>query len=158
MIYNIDVIDLNLTWEIISWLQQITTLKIVLKGILSVEDVLLAMSHNVNGIWISNHGGRQLDTVPAPIQVLYDISRAIKQQQPTTTAGTLRNQNTTSLSLGISISSSSSSSCNSNTHTHTSISTSMPEIYIDGGIMRGTDVFKVNYTYIYMYIYIYIYI
>ena len=131
-------IDLNLTWEIIPWLQQITTLKIVLKGILTVEDALLAMSYNVHGIWISNHGGRQLDTVPAPIQVLYDISRAIKlqQQQPTTTvvAGTLRNQSTTSLSLGSSISS----------------STSTPEIYIDGGIMRGTDVFKVNYTHIYI--------
>lgn len=39
-------------------------LKIVVKGIMTVEDALIALEHGVDGIWVSNHGARQLDTAP----------------------------------------------------------------------------------------------
>lgn len=46
-----------------------TKLKIVLKGILSHEDAKMAKKY-CDAIWVSNHGGRQLDGVPSPIEVL----------------------------------------------------------------------------------------
>ncbi|XP_048207838.1 2-Hydroxyacid oxidase 2-like isoform X2 [Perognathus longimembris pacificus] len=52
-------------WDHIPWLQSLTQLPIILKGILTREDAELAVKHNVQGILVSNHGGRQLDEVPA---------------------------------------------------------------------------------------------
>ncbi|XP_070566442.1 2-Hydroxyacid oxidase 2-like isoform X2 [Ptychodera flava] len=65
------------TWKDIAWLKTVTKLPIVLKGILTVEDALLAAEHGVQGILVSNHGGRQLDCVPATIDVLSDIVDAV---------------------------------------------------------------------------------
>ncbi|XP_070566019.1 uncharacterized protein [Ptychodera flava] len=65
------------TWQYIQWLRDVSKLPIVLKGILTVEDAILAAEHNVQGILVSNHGGRQLDCVPAAIDVLADIVDAV---------------------------------------------------------------------------------
>ena len=56
-----------LTWETIDWFCSITELPILLKGILTAEDALEAVKHNIKGIIVSNHGGRQLDGVPATV-------------------------------------------------------------------------------------------
>jgi isopentenyl diphosphate isomerase/L-lactate dehydrogenase-like FMN-dependent dehydrogenase len=89
--------DPTVTWETLAWLRSLTSLPLVLKGILTVEDALLAVKHGVEGIVISNHGGRQLDGVEAPIEVLPEIVEAVAGR------------------------------C---------------EIYVDGGIRRGTDIVK----------------
>ena len=47
-------------------------------GIHSGEDARLAVEAGVDAIWVSNHGGRQLDTVPATIEMLPDIVRAVR--------------------------------------------------------------------------------
>ncbi|XP_077997868.1 2-Hydroxyacid oxidase 1-like [Glandiceps talaboti] len=65
------------TWEDITWLKSITKLPIVLKGILSAADAKIAVQHGVDAIFVSNHGGRQLDTVPSTIEVLPDIVKAV---------------------------------------------------------------------------------
>ncbi|XP_070566020.1 uncharacterized protein [Ptychodera flava] len=65
------------TWQYIKWLTDVSKLPIVLKGILTVEDAVLAAEHNVQGILVSNHGGRQLDCIPAAIDVLPDIVDAV---------------------------------------------------------------------------------
>lgn len=58
--------DRSLGWDFVDWLRQQTNLPIIIKGILSPKDVELAVDHGVNGIVVSNHGGRQLDcTVPS---------------------------------------------------------------------------------------------
>ena len=67
-----------LTWEDLSWLRALTPLPLLLKGILSAEDARLAVEHGVDGIIVSNHGGRQLDGVPATIEVLPEIVEAVK--------------------------------------------------------------------------------
>ncbi|KAL1772532.1 hydroxyacid oxidase 2 [Sigmodon hispidus] len=56
----------------------ITQLPIILKGILTKEDAELALKHNVQGIFVSNHGGRQLDEVPASIDALAEVVAAVK--------------------------------------------------------------------------------
>lgn len=58
--------DLGLTWQCIEKIRKVTKLKIVLKGILNHEDAKIATQY-CDAIWVSNHGGRQLDGVPSPI-------------------------------------------------------------------------------------------
>ncbi|XP_002734382.1 2-Hydroxyacid oxidase 2-like [Saccoglossus kowalevskii] len=69
--------DPSATWADIDWIKSITKLPIILKGIMTVEDALIAVEHKVNAIMVSNHGGRQLDGVPATIDVLAEISKAV---------------------------------------------------------------------------------
>ncbi|KAJ9611620.1 hypothetical protein H2200_004804 [Cladophialophora chaetospira] len=56
------ILNPRLIWGHIAWIRQITKLPLVLKGIQSVEDAVLAFDHGVEGIVLSNHGGRSLDT------------------------------------------------------------------------------------------------
>lgn len=103
-IANIDAVSsgdlpepIAITWESVSWLRSQTSLPIILKGILTPEDAVLALEYGVNGIIVSNHGGRQLDGAIATIEALPPICRAVSDR------------------------------C---------------EIYIDGGVRRGTDILK----------------
>ncbi|VDB86498.1 unnamed protein product [Peniophora sp. CBMAI 1063] len=93
--------DVDMTWEkTIPWLRSITRLPIVLKGIQYVEDAILAADARVDGIMISNHGGRQLEYALPPIEVLYKLRKQ-----------------------------------------HPDVFTKL-EVYLDGGVRRGTDVIK----------------
>ena len=87
----------TLTWESLAWLRSITSLPIILKGILTEEDARLAVEHGVEGIVVTNHGGRQLDTAIPSIEALPEIVEAVGEH------------------------------C---------------EVYVDGGIRRGTDILK----------------
>ncbi len=87
----------TLTWEILPWLRSITELPILVKGILTAEDAMLALTYGVSGIVVSNHGGRQLDSVIFSIEALPEIVEAVAGR------------------------------C---------------EVYMDGGIRRGTDILK----------------
>ncbi|XP_074119335.1 2-Hydroxyacid oxidase 2 [Sminthopsis crassicaudata] len=71
-------IDSSASWKDIAWLRSITQMPIILKGILTKEDAELAISYNVQGILVSNHGGRQLDTVPASIDALAEVVNAVQ--------------------------------------------------------------------------------
>ncbi len=86
-----------LSWEAVSWLKSLTPLPLVLKGIFTAEDALLAIEYGADAIVVSNHGGRQLDGVAASIEVLPEVVEAVAGR------------------------------C---------------EVYVDGGIRRGTDVLK----------------
>jgi (S)-2-hydroxy-acid oxidase len=60
-------IDASLSWKDIEWFKSITKLPIVIKGIFRGEDAKLAAKAGVDGIIVSNHGGRQLDGCPATV-------------------------------------------------------------------------------------------
>lgn len=66
-----------LDWSFIGWVKSITKLPIILKGILSVEDAKLAVKYEADAIWISNHGGRQLDTVLSTVDCLAEITKLL---------------------------------------------------------------------------------
>ncbi len=66
-----------LTWSDIGWLRGLTSMPLVLKGILSAEDALLAAERGAAAVWVSNHGGRQLDRAPATIDVLEEVVAAV---------------------------------------------------------------------------------
>jgi isopentenyl diphosphate isomerase/L-lactate dehydrogenase-like FMN-dependent dehydrogenase len=85
------------TWETVDWLRSMTALPILLKGILTAEDARLAAERGIDGIVVSNHGGRQLDGAIASLDALPEVVEAVAGR------------------------------C---------------EVYVDGGIRRGTDVLK----------------
>ncbi|CAG8733438.1 5824_t:CDS:1 [Dentiscutata erythropus] len=94
--------DPSLNWNDIKWLRSITSLPIVIKGIQTSEDAILAAEYGCDGIMLSNHGGRQLDFAPSAIEILPEVIKSLKR-------------------LGL---------------------LDKVEVYIDGGIRRGTDIFK----------------
>ncbi|CAZ83548.1 unnamed protein product [Tuber melanosporum] len=94
-------IDRTLNWEDIPWIKSVAGgLPIVLKGIQTAADARLAAEYGVQGIVLSNHGGRNLDTSPPALYTLLEIHKVCPE-----------------------------------------IFNSL-EVYIDGGIRRGTDIFK----------------
>jgi L-lactate dehydrogenase (cytochrome) len=90
----------DLVWDEIAWIRKLTKMPIVVKGIMTVEDAVLAMKYGCEGIYLSNHGGRQLDTSPPAILTLLELRKHCPQ-----------------------------------------VFTKM-EVYLDGGVRRGTDVVK----------------
>ncbi|CAN6229604.1 unnamed protein product [Urochloa humidicola] len=90
-------INSSLCWKDIKWLQTITRLPILVKGVITAEDARIAIECGVAGIIVSNHGGRQLDYLPATISCLEEVVREAKGRV---------------------------------------------SVFLDGGIRRGTDVFK----------------
>ncbi|OLL22723.1 Cytochrome b2, mitochondrial [Neolecta irregularis DAH-3] len=93
-------ISSSLNWEDLHWIRKEWDRKLVVKGIQTFEDAKIAADLGFDGIYISNHGGRQLDTAPPALHVLYEIRRFCPDIL------------------------------------------TRAEIYIDGGIRRGTDVLK----------------
>ncbi|NWH71687.1 HAOX2 oxidase, partial [Piaya cayana] len=73
-------LDPSLTWNDIYWLRSLTHLPIIVKGILTKEDAELAVRHGVQGIIVSNHGGRQLDGGPATIDALVEVVEAVQNR------------------------------------------------------------------------------
>jgi isopentenyl diphosphate isomerase/L-lactate dehydrogenase-like FMN-dependent dehydrogenase len=87
--------EFQLTWDDLAWLRGLTDLPLVLKGVSTGEDAARACEHGIDAVWVSNHGGRQLDTVAATADVLAECVDAVAGRA---------------------------------------------EVYVDGGIRRGTDV------------------
>jgi isopentenyl diphosphate isomerase/L-lactate dehydrogenase-like FMN-dependent dehydrogenase len=67
----------SLTWKDVEWLQRTTRLPLILKGIQDAADARLAVEHGIPCVYVSNHGGRQLDHAPATIEILEEIVDAV---------------------------------------------------------------------------------
>jgi 4-hydroxymandelate oxidase len=70
-------LDPSLKWKDLEWLVRATKLPVVVKGILHARDAQLAVDHGAAAVGVSNHGGRNLDTVPATIDALPAIAAVI---------------------------------------------------------------------------------
>lgn len=90
-------LDASLTWRDLEWLRSVTSLPLVLKGIMTAEDAVRAVDNGVEGIVVSNHGGRQLDGTFGSLDALPEVVSAVGTKA---------------------------------------------EVYVDGGVLRGTDVLK----------------
>lgn len=82
--------DLSMTWDIIPWIRSQTSMKLILKGIFTYEDALLATQYGVDGIIVSNHGGRQLESDMSTIEVLPEILNAVDGKIPVLIDGGIR--------------------------------------------------------------------
>ena len=87
---NYSILDPAINWDTIDWIRSCTKLPVVLKGILNPEDARLACEHGVAGIIVSNHGGRNLDTVPATIESLPAVMEAVEGRIPVLLDGGVR--------------------------------------------------------------------
>jgi (S)-2-hydroxy-acid oxidase len=87
----------NISWEFLDRLRKVVSVKLLVKGIVTGEDAVLSVEHGVDGIVVSNHGGRNEETLRPTIECLPEIVDAARGRIP---------------------------------------------IFLDGGIRRGTDVFK----------------
>jgi 4-hydroxymandelate oxidase len=78
------------TWKDVDWLRAFTGLPLVLKGILDPDDAELAVQAGAQGIIVSNHGARNLDTVPAAIDALPDVVARVQGRAPVLVDGGIR--------------------------------------------------------------------
>jgi isopentenyl diphosphate isomerase/L-lactate dehydrogenase-like FMN-dependent dehydrogenase len=72
-----DVVDASISWRDLEWLRDASPLPLLLKGLLTSEDALLAVEHGADGVIVSNHGGRQLDGVAAALDALPEVVDAV---------------------------------------------------------------------------------
>ncbi len=70
----------HMSWSDFAWLREAWPRKLFVKGVLAVEDAQLALEHGADGIFVSNHGGRQLDGVPSALEVLPQIVAAVGER------------------------------------------------------------------------------
>ncbi len=75
--HSLQQFDRTITWPDLAWLREQTTLPLLLKGILTAEDAVLAVEHGVDGIIVSNHGGRQLDFAASALDALPEVVAAV---------------------------------------------------------------------------------
>lgn len=83
-------IDRSLSWKDVKWLQSITELPILVKGVITAEDTKLAIQNGAAGIIVSNHGARQLDHVSATISALEEVVQAAAGRLPVFLDGGVR--------------------------------------------------------------------
>ncbi|CAG7882549.1 unnamed protein product, partial [Brassica rapa] len=83
-------IDRTLSWKDVQWLQTITKMPILVKGVLTGEDARIAVQAGAAGIIVSNHGARQLDYVPATISALEEVVKATQGRIPVFLDGGVR--------------------------------------------------------------------
>eukprot|EP00262_Sarcandra_glabra_P017267 TRINITY_DN5853_c0_g2_i2.p1 TRINITY_DN5853_c0_g2~~TRINITY_DN5853_c0_g2_i2.p1 ORF type:complete len:368 (+),score=65.70 TRINITY_DN5853_c0_g2_i2:168-1271(+) len=88
--YVADQVDRTLSWKDVKWLQTITQLPILVKGVMTAEDTRLAIQAGAAGIIVSNHGARQLDYVPATISCLEEVVKAAQGRVPVFMDGGVR--------------------------------------------------------------------
>ncbi|TCZ60841.1 alpha-hydroxy acid oxidase [Roseicella aquatilis] len=78
------------TWRDIAWLRSVTRLPVLLKGIMAPADAARAVAEGVDGLIVSNHGGRSLDTMPASIEALPRVAEAVAGRVPVLLDGGIR--------------------------------------------------------------------
>ena len=71
--------NLGLTWNDLDWLRAQTSLPLLVKGVLTAADAELALQHGVDGVIVSNHGGRQVDGAVAALDALVEVRDALPE-------------------------------------------------------------------------------
>jgi isopentenyl diphosphate isomerase/L-lactate dehydrogenase-like FMN-dependent dehydrogenase len=84
------VVDATVTWRDLEWLRSVCPLPLVVKGILTSEDALLAAEHGAAAVVVSNHGGRQLDGVPASLDALPEVVETVGERVEVLVDGGIR--------------------------------------------------------------------
>jgi isopentenyl diphosphate isomerase/L-lactate dehydrogenase-like FMN-dependent dehydrogenase len=86
----ISMLDPSLTWRDLEQLVQESPIPVLVKGVLTSEDARLAVEHGAAGVIVSNHGGRQLDGVAAPLEALPEVVEAVGDAAPVLVDGGIR--------------------------------------------------------------------
>jgi isopentenyl diphosphate isomerase/L-lactate dehydrogenase-like FMN-dependent dehydrogenase len=70
------------TWDFVKRLKDASPMKLLLKGIVTREDAELAVQHGVDGVWVSNHGGRAENSLRSAIECVPDVAAGVKGRAP----------------------------------------------------------------------------
>ena len=73
---------LPITWDLINRIRDVTKMKLVVKGVVTAEDANLCVNNGINAIVVSNHGGRQEESLLSAIEVLPEVAQAVKGRIP----------------------------------------------------------------------------
>jgi len=84
------VLEPRLTWNDVAWLRRIAKVPVLLKGVLDADDARQAVEAGVDGLIVSNHGARNLDTVPATVTALPRVAEAVAGRLPILLDGGIR--------------------------------------------------------------------
>ena len=82
--------NLALRWDDLAWLREVTSLPLLAKGVLTPEDAVRAFDAGVDGIVVSNHGGRQVDGAVASLDALTEVRAAVGSDAPVLMDGGIR--------------------------------------------------------------------
>jgi isopentenyl diphosphate isomerase/L-lactate dehydrogenase-like FMN-dependent dehydrogenase len=96
-----ELVDPSITWDDLERLCNEFELPILVKGLITGEDAALAVDHGASGVVVSNHGGRQLDNVPATIDVLPEVVEAVAGRVPVLIDGGIRRGTDVAVALGL---------------------------------------------------------
>lgn len=88
--YVHELFDPSLNFGDLRWLCGLTDLPVLVKGVCRGDDAVAALEHGAAGVIVSNHGGRQLDTAPATIDVLPEVVEAVAGRAPVLVDGGVR--------------------------------------------------------------------
>jgi 4-hydroxymandelate oxidase len=83
-------LDAALTWKDVEWLSSFAKTPLLVKGVLNPDDADRAVKSGVAGIMVSNHGGRNLDTLPATIDALPQVTQRVAGRVPVLVDGGIR--------------------------------------------------------------------
>jgi 4-hydroxymandelate oxidase len=84
------ILDAALDWKTVAWIRSFSKIPVLLKGILAPEDAHIAADEGLAGVLVSNHGARNLDTVPATIEALPYVIDAVEDRIPVLLDGGIR--------------------------------------------------------------------
>jgi L-lactate dehydrogenase (cytochrome) len=82
--------NLALRWEDLAWLRELTSLPLLAKGVLTADDAVRAFDAGIDGIVVSNHGGRQVDGAIASLDALLEVRAAVGSDAPVLMDGGIR--------------------------------------------------------------------
>jgi 4-hydroxymandelate oxidase len=85
-----ELLNARLNWKDVEWLCSVTRLPILLKGVLNPEDAAIAAGSGVSGLIVSNHGARNLDTLPSTAEALPRVAARVKGKIPVLVDGGIR--------------------------------------------------------------------
>lgn len=88
--YFVDQIDATVTWDDVGWMKSRTSLPVILKGVLTAEDARRLVDLGLDGVYVSNHGGRQLDQAIGTIEALPAVIEAVPADTPVIIDGGIR--------------------------------------------------------------------
>jgi isopentenyl diphosphate isomerase/L-lactate dehydrogenase-like FMN-dependent dehydrogenase len=94
-------VDASLTWSDLEELAAECDLPVLVKGLVTAEDALLAVEHGAAGVVVSNHGGRQLDNAPAAIEALPEVVDAVEGRIPVLMDGGIRRGTDVAIALAL---------------------------------------------------------
>lgn len=69
----------EISWDVVPYIKELSGLPVFAKGVMCADDARLAIENGIDGIYVSNHGARQLDTTPATIEVLKEIADEVER-------------------------------------------------------------------------------